>query len=243
MNSTDVSKKYNKLKKLLAVLKFAVLAGLIIGVPLYIYFGQHQLIEQMSSLENVKEFFSRYRTQSIFAYLAAQIVQIVICIIPGQWLQITAGLVWGFWLGYLWSIAGAAAGSFITYYLAKWLGQDAMHLFFGEKRVNSYVKRLNSKKAMIIVFLIFLIPGVPKDLCNYLAGISEMKIKPFMIISLIGRSPGMMGSLLIGKQLSTGSWMMAIIIAAIFVVLFILGVVFRERLMNWFDSTYDKLMK
>lgn len=244
MHLSDIKIKNKKrMKTILAVVKLLILAGLLVGVPLYVYFCHHQVIEQMSSIANVKEFFAQYKTSSVFAYIAAQMMQIIICIIPGQWLQITAGLVWGFWLGYLYSIIGAVVGSIITYYLAKWLGKDAMHLFFGEDKVQEYVKRLNSKKALIIVFLIFLIPGVPKDLCNYLAGISEMKIKPFLIVSLIGRSPGMMGSLLIGKQLSTGSWTGAIVVAVIFIILFIVGIIFRKKLMAWFDRAYDKVMK
>ena len=63
-----------------------------------------------------------------------------------------------------------------------------MHLIFGEEKIKSMLETLNSKKAVVLVFLIFLIPGVPKDLCNYVAGLSEMKLKPFLIVSLIGRS-------------------------------------------------------
>ena len=102
---------------------------------------------------------------------------------------------------------------------------------------------MNSKKAVIIVFFIFQIPGVPKDHCNYVAGLSEIKLKPFLVVSLIGRSPGMMGSLLIGRQIGTGGYVSAGIIAGIAVILCVLCVIFRKRLTKVLDKGYDKLMK
>jgi uncharacterized membrane protein YdjX (TVP38/TMEM64 family) len=229
------------LKKILAILKFAILIGIIVGIPLYIYFFQHEWIDQLSSIENIKALFRRYQTQSILIYLAAQVIQIIICVIPGQWMQITAGLAFGFWGGYLWSITGAALGAVVTYYLARWLGRDAMHLFFGEEKVERYIKAFNSKRSMIIVFLLFLIPGFPKDILCYLAGLSEMKLKPFLVFSLIGRTPGMMGSILIGMQVGAHRWNVVILISVIAVILFVLCMIFRKRLMQWFNDFYDKV--
>ena len=232
-----------KVKLVSAIFKMLLFLFILIGLPLYLYFFHHDLIDEFSSMENVNAFFSQYKTESVFVYIGAQILQIVICIIPGQWLQFAAGYMYGFWLGYLFSFAGAALGSVLTYYIAKVLGHDAMHLIFGEERIQKILTSLNSKKAIVVVFLIFLIPGVPKDLCNYAAGLSEMKLKPFLIVSLIGRSPGMMGSLLIGRQIGTGGYTSAIIIAAVAVVLFALGVVFRKHITEFLDKAYDKLMK
>ena len=178
----------------------------------------------------------------MFIYIGSQILQIVICIIPGQWLQFAAGYMYGFWLGYLYSLIGAFLGSVLTYYIAKILGHDAMHLIFGEEKIKSMLETLNSKKAVVLVFLIFLIPGVPKDLCNYVAGLSEMKLKPFLIVSLIGRSPGMMGSLLIGRQIYTGGYVSAAVIAAVAVVLFVLGLIFRKKITVFLDKCYERLM-
>lgn len=197
----------------------------------------------MSSMENVNALFEHYHAESILVYIGAQILQIIICVIPGQWLQFAAGYMYGFWLGFLYSIIGAAIGSVVTYYLAKLLGRDAMHLIFGEARINEFIHKLNSKKAIVIVFLIFLIPGVPKDLCNYAAGISEMKLKPFLIVSLVGRSPGMMGSLLIGRQIEAGNYTGAIVVAAVAVVLCVVGIIMRKRLTGWMDKAYDRLYK
>lgn len=239
--------KKDKLRKryktISAILKLLLLLLILVGLPLYIYFCQHQIIEQFSSLEQVEAFFAEYKTQSILVYLALQILQIIISIIPGQGLQFAAGYMYGFWMGYIWSLIGALAGTVVSYYLAKVLGHDAMHMIFGENKIQELLKTFNSKKAMILVFLFYLIPGLPKDICSYVAGLSEMKLKPFLIISLVGRSPAMMGSLLIGRLVDIGGYTGAIIIAAIAIVLFSLGVIMRKRLLLWIDMAYDKLMK
>lgn len=230
-----------KFKLFSAILKFALLLFVLVGLPVYIYFYQPQVIENMSSMENVNAFFRQYKAQSILVYIGAQIAQIIICIIPGQWLQFAAGYMYGFWLGFLFSLIGAAIGSVLTYYVAKLLGRDAMHLIFGEARINDFIHKLNSKKAIVVVFLIFLIPGVPKDLCNYAAGISEMKLKAFLVVSLVGRSPGMMGSLLMGRQIEAGNYTGAVVIAVIAVILCILGIIMRKRITKWLDRIYSRL--
>lgn len=246
MHWKDFKKRRRKIdpkKAAWAILKLLILLGIIVGITLYIYFYHHEFITQMSSVDGVKAFFRQYRGESVLIYIAAQIIQVVVCVIPGQWLQIAAGLAWGFWGALALSLAGAAAGSVIAYFLAGILGRDAMHLFFGEEKFSQYVERLNSKKAWIVTFLVYLIPGLPKDLCCYVAGISEMKLRPFLIVSLIGRIPGMTGSILIGTQVASRSWNMVIIIAAIFLVLFILGVIYRKRLLAWLDKVYVKMME
>lgn len=243
MDKHRKDKIHKRIKVISTILKFALLLLIIIGLPLYIYFFEPQLIDSMSSMENVNALFEHYHAESILVYIGAQILQIIICVIPGQWLQFAAGYMYGFWLGFLYSIIGAAIGSVVTYYLAKLLGRDAMHLIFGEARINEFIHKLNSKKAIVIVFLIFLIPGVPKDLCNYATGISEMKLKPFLIVSLVGRSPGMMGSLLIGRQIEAGNYTGAIVVAAVAVVLCVVGIIMRKRLTGWMDKAYDRLYK
>ncbi len=247
MNQKQVEKQEKKDRRkirrqiALTVFKFALLLVILVGVPLYFYFYQKDFLDQMSSLANVRAYLSQYQTQSIFIYIGAQMLQIIISLIPGQWLQIAAGFLYGFWLGFLYSVIGATLGTVITYYLAKILGKDAITLIFGEEKFHKYQEKITSKKGMVVIFIIYLIPGVPKDLCNYIAGLSNVKLKPFLILSLIGRSPGMMGSLLIGRQIEVGGYNAAVVIAVIAVILFILGVIFREKVFNIIDKSYDKL--
>lgn len=232
-----------KIKIANIILKFALLLIIIIGIPMYIYFYHYELIEQMSSLKNVKEIFNEYKGYSILVYVLAQIIQIVICIIPGQWLQFAAGYTFGFWMGLLLSWIGAAIGSVISYYLAKLLGQGILYLIFEEEQMESFIEKLNSKKAIVTTFVIYLIPGLPKDACSYAAGISNMKLKAFLLVSLIGRTPGMVGSLLIGKQVEVGDYTIAIVIGALAVILCILGAFFHNRITESLNSFYDRLYK
>ena len=243
MERNEKKEYRKKVKTISSVLKLALLAAIIVAVPLYIYFCHHEFLEDWSNLRNVEIWLLQYKKQSAFVYIAAQIVQIIICIVPGQALQLAAGYLYGFWLGFLLSIIGAFLGSVVVFYLAQILGHDAMHILFGQRKINDMLAKINSKKGMMLVFIIFLIPGIPKDLCTYAAGISEMKIKPFLILSLIARSPGMMCSLAIGRQVRHGYYTSAIVIAVIVVILFIFGVLFRDKILNFFDKIYDKLIQ
>ena len=243
MERNEKKEYRKKAKTISSVLKLALLAAIIVAVPLYIYFCHHELLEDWSNLRNIEIWLLHYKKQSAFVYIAAQIVQIIICIVPGQALQLAAGYLYGFWLGFLLSIIGAFLGSVVVFYLAQILGHDAMHILFGQRKINDMLAKINSKKGMMLVFIIFLIPGIPKDLCTYAAGISEMKIKPFLILSLIARSPGMMCSLAIGRQVMHGYYTSAIVIAVIVIILFIFGVLFRDKILNFFDKIYDKLIQ
>ena len=243
MFTDNNSAKTEKRKKVTAVLKLSLFLIIIIGIPLYFYFFQHDFIEELKNYKEVVAILRSYKTQGLLVYVGVMVLQIVVSIIPGQVLQLAAGYLYGFWLGLIFSLAGSVIGSFITYYLAKIIGKDAMHVLFGEKKINEVLDHMNSRRAVAIVFLIYLIPGLPKDICNYVAGLSELKFRPFIILSTLGRTPGIMGSLLIGHQLMQGNYTAAIIIGIIAAVLFILGIIFRKRVIEILNKFYDKLMR
>lgn len=232
-----------RLQKIMAIAKLCLLLILVVGIPAYIFFFHHDLIERASSIEQVEAFFARYRGQSILVYLGLQIIQIIVCILPGAALQFSGGYLFHFWLGFLLTMVGAIIGTVVTYYLARILGHDAMHMIFGEEKINNTLNKINSKKGVAVVFLIYLIPGVPKDLCTYAAGLSEMKLKPFLILSMTGRTPAMIGSLIIGQQVQLGGYTSAAIIAGLAVVFCVLGLIFRKKLTDLLDRFYVRLQK
>ena len=240
--NTDTPTKLDKRRKILAVLKLIALAVILVGVPLYIYFFHHDLIDSFSNIKELEQTIRSYRSQSILIYIAAQVIQVVLSVIPGQALQFAGGYLFGTLLGLLFSVIGIAIGSTLAYYVARILGRDAVHLFFGKRKVTEMLDLMNSPKGLIVTFVIFLIPGVPKDLCSYAAGLSNLKLRPYLIVSMIARIPGMLGCLIIGQQVGAGGYTSAAVIAAIALMLLLLGVLFRKKILDTAYKLTDKLL-
>ncbi len=243
MDQKKIKSNNKQLRTLVSILKLVILAGIVIIMPLYVYFQYPELIDHFRSLDRINAFLNQYKTVSVLIYIGLQIFQIVVSVLPGQALQFAAGYAYHFWFGYLFSIIGVTIGTLVTFYLARLLGKDALHVIFGEEKFTKFVHTLNSKKSYFILFVIFLIPGIPKDLFTYAAGVSEVKIKPFLLLSLVGRTPAMMGSVMMGSMFFNGSYIGLIILCVIAVILFIAGLLRKDDLIKWTDRYYNKLVK
>ena len=236
-------KRKKRIKTAVSVVKLLILFGIIIGLPIYVYFNEPELINRLKSLEEIDLLLKQYKTASIFAYIGLQVLQIIVSVLPGQALQFAAGYAYGFWVGFLLSLAGIAIGTVITFYLARLLGKGALHVIFGEEKFNRFVHTLNSKRSFILLFVIFLIPGIPKDIFTYAAGVSEFRIRSFLLLSLIGRTPAMMGSIMMGSMFYNGSYFGLIALGIAAVILFIAGILNRDKLMRWTDRAYSRMLR
>ena len=237
------AEKENKRRVILSVVKISMLVLIVVGIPLYLWFFHGDWIKSFENINDVVAFLEKYETQSIFVYIGLQIVQIVISIIPGQVFQMAAGYIYGFWPALLFAMTGALLGTTLSFMLAKALGRDFLHIFFGEEKMSYYIERLNSKKMYAIVFFLYLIPGIPKDMVSYAAGVSEIKFKPFIIISALGRLPGMIGCLLMGDMMMEENYTGAVIIGVFAVITFALCIIFRKKIHGLLDKFYEKITK
>ncbi len=230
------------MRTFLSIFKLIILTGIIIVLPLYVYLAFPEFFAQFRTMEGVNTFLDYYQTASIFVYIGLQIIQIVISIIPGQFIQFAGGYAYGFWLGYGLSIAGIAAGTSIAFGLARVLGRDGVHLIFGEERITKFVKQLNSKRAFAILFVLFAVPGLPKDLVVYAAGISHFGYKHFLILSLAARSPALMGTIMMGSMLNKGSYFGLIVLGIMTVIICIILLIKRHDLTSYVDRLYSRFI-
>ena len=237
------AEKENKSRVIISTVKILLLILIVVGIPIYIWFFHGDWIKSIENIDDVVAFMEKYETQSIFVYIGLQIVQIVISIIPGQVFQMAAGYIYGFWPALLFAMTGALLGTTLSFMLAKVLGRDFLHIFFGEEKMSYYIERLNSKKMYAIVFFLYLIPGIPKDMVSYAAGVSEIKFKPFIIISALGRLPGMIGCLLMGDMMMEENYTGAVIIGVFAVITFALCIILRKKIHGLLDKFYEKITK
>lgn len=236
INTEGLSKK----EKLIILIKLMFFLFIIIGLPLIIIVFYRDLFFNQKSLSDFLTSFSSNKFEAFLFLILMQIIQIVICIIPGQPIQIAASYTLGFWAGLIATLIGAVLGTIITYILASFLGKSVMHILFGKEKIDKYAKKLNSRRSYLIIFLIYLIPGIPKDSVSYIAGVSEIKLRPFIYISTIGRIPGVAGSLLFGYFTKTKNYEGLIVLSVISLLIFIMSIYRRKEIAEWVDSIQEK---
>ena len=222
-------------KKIIAILKLILLVLIVAGIPAFLYLKYGSGVFSKDTAYSVIDYLRQNSKIAFLLIIGLQIIQVVICVLPGQPIQFAASYMFGVARGYLFSVIGAVIGTTISFYLAKLLGSEAMHLFFGEEKVKEYQRRLNSGRGLLIAFLIYLIPGVPKDLVSYAAGISEMRFKPFLLAATIGRSPAMLGSLLVGHFFGKQNYTAMIIVTVAVILLLLVCLIKRKELIDFLD--------
>jgi len=173
---------------------------------------------------------------SIFVYVALQVLQVVVAIIPGEFLEIAAGVAFGWFWGLLIAELGVALGTLIIFLVFRKLGKPLVHSMLGENKL-AKLDRLNSHpKRDAIVFLIFLIPGLPKDLLTYAAAFFDMTVWRFLLLTLIARIPSIITSTIAGKSIIEKDYRTAVIIFLITSVIAISGFLFSEKIMHFIQE-------
>jgi uncharacterized membrane protein YdjX (TVP38/TMEM64 family) len=122
-------------------------------------------------------------------FILIQAGQVIISPIPGEATGVVGGVLFGTWLGFLYSTIGLTIGSVGAFCLGHWLGAPIVQRMGGERwhRTLDFVGHTGGE---LISFIMFLLPGFPKDYLSYLLGVSPMPLRAFILISTVGRLPG-----------------------------------------------------
>lgn len=166
-------------------------------------------------------------------FMALQFLQVVIFVIPGEVVQIAGGYLFGVFWGTLYSVVGIAAGSAVCFFLSRTLGTGFVHAIAGAENVRKFDHLMASPKLVGGFFLLFLIPGIPKDILCYVAGLSRMRFLAFLVITTLARFPGILASSFMGKSFAEGNWILLASVAAAASVLFLTGWKFRTKIVGW----------
>lgn len=151
-----------------------------------------------------------------------QVAQIFLIIVPGEPIEILAGMCYGGLWGTVFIMISAFIISTTIFLLVRKFGKKFVYSFCSEEKVKKIENSKlfnNPKKIEMIMLILFLIPGTPKDLLVYIAGLLPIKPLKFILISSIARFPSVISSTLAGENLAVGDWKMSIILYAIVFIL------------------------
>lgn len=168
--------------------------------------------------------------------ISIQIVQIVIALIPGEVVEILAGVMYGGFGGLLVCLIGCVIASSGIFLLSKKFGAKFTQRFFNKDNLEKYAYLKDSRKLELIVFILFLLPGTPKDMLTYVAGTTPMRLVQFLLISTFARIPSIVSSTFIGNSLVHNNWPVTILIFTVTAVLGILGIVYKDRILDFYKQ-------
>jgi uncharacterized membrane protein YdjX (TVP38/TMEM64 family) len=160
--------------------------------------------------------------------IAVQFLQVAIAVIPGEITSFAAGYVFGVWRGFLYSAIGITLGSAFNFWFARLVGRPMLERLISKDTLARIDRSLASARSKSAMFLLFLLPGLPKDILCYAAGFSGMSIFEFVVVSGLARSPALLASVLIGAGVSRGDYR-SVIAIALLVLLAIGGYYWYQR--------------
>ena len=222
----------NKGKKVQHIIKlcvFIVLAAIgAIGAIKY----APQIAYMATNPEELKAMLSSYESTGIVIFILIQIIQVIIAFLPGDVTQLAGGYIYGTILGTLYSTIGITLGSIIVFFTSRFLGYSLLNLFMSKEQFEKFSFLMNSPKAEMTMFIIFLIPGMPKDFLTYIAGVTPIKPMTFLVLTSIARFPALFISTYIGANLQQGNFKVVIITTIISCIVIVAGFLMKNRILT-----------
>lgn len=161
----------------------------------------------------------------VLAFMGMNILQVLLAVIPGGPFEIGAGYAFGVVKGSLICDIAMTIASVIIFLFVKKFGLRFVELFVSKEKIESIKFLKSSKRSESIIFLLFLVPGTPKDLLSYLVGLTDMKLSHWIFICGVGRLPAIFLSALSGSALSSARYHLAIILIAVIIMLYVVGII------------------
>jgi len=197
------------------------------------------LIRDLQNIEYREEFSSWVAGLGIWGVIilfGLQVLQVVVAVIPGGPVQLIAGAAYGAWAGLLILVTGCAVATALVFFMVRKFGQPFIIRFFGADVMNTWGFLKDEKKTALVTFILFLVPGTPKDTLTYLAPLTKLSLSQFTLISLLARLPAMLSSTVMGDAVMQGNWGILILVFGLTALIGILGIQFKDRIVERISS-------
>ncbi len=219
----DKSVRLRRTVSIASMALFAVLLGLV-----FWYVGK-PLLQFVSEPEQFRLWVDSHGIWGRLAFLGMTVLQIVVAIIPGEPLEIAAGYAFGIWEGTALCLLGILIGSAMVFLFVRFVGVKAVEVFFSREKIASLKFLRDSRRLNLLTFLLFFIPGTPKDILTYFIGLTPMKLPTFLLITCTARIPSVITSTIGGDALGVGKYTFAIIVFGVTGLLALAGMLLYRR--------------
>lgn len=228
-----------KRKKILHIIWLILIAAIAIGLIIYVCPIIRALLSEGGRLA-FKAKLDSMGTGKFWVLAGLQLLQILLVVLPGEPLEVMAGMCYGTLWGTIFILGTVFVTTTIIFLLVRRFGKSYVEHFFKKEKLEKIENSKffkDPKNVELVMVVLFLIPGTPKDLLVYLGGLLPIKARRFILISTFARFPSVISSTMVGSNILKGNfWYSFLVYLATFVLAFV--IVF---IVNRFDK--DRITK
>jgi uncharacterized membrane protein YdjX (TVP38/TMEM64 family) len=188
------------------------------------------------------ELLRRWGVLAPLVFIAIQALQVVIAPIPGDVTGVLGGFAFGQWFGFIYSTIGLTIGTLFAFWLGRWLGAPFVKRVTGPE-VWQHLDFVVEAEGAILCFIIFLVPGLPKDTLCYLFGVSPIPFWVFAVVSTLGRMPGTWVLSAGGAKAAAAQYTELLLLIAVVTALIIPLYHYRSRVLVWLRRRAELLRR
>jgi len=155
--------------------------------------------------ERLREWVAGFGPLGPLVSVALNVVQVLVAPVPGQFINLVNGYLYGIWLGGLYSLAGLVLGSALAMWLSRRLGRPLVERLVDASTLARW-DRLAAGRGALFFFLIFLFPLLPDDVACFIIGLSALPIPQMLLLATLGRLPGLIFSCWLGARATLLPW-------------------------------------
>lgn len=198
------------------------------GLGLTYYKEIWAILTQQSARDAFQAFVRDSGLTGVLAFLGLQVAQVVVAVLPGEPVELMAGALYGTWGGLAMCMIGLWVGSVIVYYAVKATGPARID----PATLHKYKFLCDDAHVHFFLFLLYFIPGTPKDILLYIGPFLPVRARTFFLIAMFARIPSVITSTYAGATLMEGRWQVSILVFAVTGVLALLCIWQQENLLR-----------
>ena len=208
-----------------------VCLGLAVVVMVAIFwFVGRPMLQFVSQPDQFREWVDSHGLWGRVAFVGMMMFQVFVAIIPGEPLEIGAGYAFGVLEGTLLCVLATSLSGTLIFLIVKKFGMKFVTLFVSEEKIHSLKFLQNTRRLDLIAFLLFFIPGTPKDVLTYIVGLTPMRLSTWIFITTVARLPSVITSTVGGNALGSQEYLFAVIVFAATAVISGVGVLVYRKI-------------
>lgn len=211
--------------------RIALTAAAMLVITVLAWMLAQPMLRFLSEPERFRDWIRAHGAFGVAAFMLMNMLQVLVAVIPGGPFSIAAGYAFGPLWGTVICLAATTASSLLVLLIVRRWGGAAVRFLSGKDPEElGLLQKLD--RAELVFLLVFLIPGSPKDVLSYAAGLMNISVPSWLVINLIGRIPGILLSTLGGDKLMSGNYLLAAGLTLLCGALYIVGMLVYKRFLE-----------